>query len=79
MPQNLSGALPARSPKISFAGVNKFYASNRARVATTLALDDFDLDIAPQEIVSIVPCEARRVAGARYPSPKFLDDRTRQT
>ena len=54
MPQNLSGALPARSPKISFAGVNKFYASNRARVATTLALDDFDLDIAPQEIVSIV-------------------------
>ena len=45
---------PATRPKISFAGVNKFYGDNRGRVATTLALDDFSLDIAPEEIVSIV-------------------------
>ena len=45
---------PATRPKISFAGVNKFYGDNRGRVATTLALDNFSLDIKPQEIVSIV-------------------------
>ena len=44
----------ATRPKISFVGVNKFYGDKRARVATTLALDDFSLDIKPQEIVSIV-------------------------
>ena len=44
----------ARPPKVSFAGVNKFYGSSRAQGATTLALQDFDLDIAPEEIVSIV-------------------------
>ena len=45
---------PATRPKISFAGVNKFYGDHRARAATTLALDDFSLDIAPEEFVSIV-------------------------
>ena len=55
MPQTLAaGIAPATRPKISFAGVNKFYGSNRARAAATLALDDFDLDIAPEEIISIV-------------------------
>ena len=48
------GIAPATRPKISFAGVNKFYGDHRARAATTLALDDFSLDIAPEEIVSIV-------------------------
>ena len=41
-------------PKISFAGVNKFYDDHRTRTATTLALGDFSLDMAPNEIVSIV-------------------------
>lgn len=41
-------------PKISFAGVNKSYGSQGARIASTLALADFDLQIAPEEIVSIV-------------------------
>ena len=55
MSQTLAADIePAPRPKISFAGVNKFYGDNRARVATTLALDDFSLDIAPEEIVSIV-------------------------
>ena len=55
MSQTITAAIaPATRPKISFAGVNKFYGDNRARTATTLALDDFDLDIAPEEIVSIV-------------------------
>ena len=49
-----AGIGPTTRPKISFAGVNKLYGDNRARVATTLALHDFDLDIAPEEIVSIV-------------------------
>ena len=59
MSQTITAAIapataPNTRPKISFAGVNKFYGDNRARTATTLALDDFDLDIAPEEIVSIV-------------------------
>ena len=55
MSQTLAaGIAHATRPKISFAGVNKFYGNNRARAATTLALDNFDLDIAPEEIVSIV-------------------------
>ena len=54
MSQTITAAIPATRPKISFAGVNKVYGDNRARTATTLALDDFDLDIAPEEIVSIV-------------------------
>ena len=59
MSQTITAAIapataPTTWPKISFAGVNKFYGDNRARTATTLALDDFDLDIAPEEIVSIV-------------------------
>ena len=55
MPQQLTGSTaPGSTAKISFAGVNKFYASKRARVATTLALDNFDLEIAREEIVSIV-------------------------
>jgi NitT/TauT family transport system ATP-binding protein len=41
-------------PKIAFAGVEKLYASRRASVGATLALDAFDLDIAPADIVSIV-------------------------
>ncbi len=40
--------------KVSFSGVNKFYGNRNAKGATTLALQDLDLDIAPQEIVSIV-------------------------
>lgn len=45
----------ARGPvKISFAGVEKFYASKRAPGGRTLALDSFDLEIADSEIVSIV-------------------------
>ena len=40
--------------KASFSGVNKFYGNRHAKTATTLALDDFNLDIAPQEIVSII-------------------------
>ena len=55
MSQTLAaGIAPSTRPKISFAGVNKFYGDHRARAATTLALDDFSLDIAPEEIVSIV-------------------------
>ena len=55
MSQTLAADIePAPRPKISFAGVNKFYGDNRARVATTLALENFSLDIAPEEIVSIV-------------------------
>ena len=45
---------PVNRTKISFVSVNKFYGSNRAGAATTLALDNFSLDIAPEEIVSIV-------------------------
>ena len=41
---------PLIRPKISFVGVNKFYGNNRAGAETTLALDDFSLDIAPQGI-----------------------------
>ena len=41
-------------PKISFTGVNKSYGSPGSRGGSTLALADFDLHIAPQEIVSIV-------------------------
>jgi NitT/TauT family transport system ATP-binding protein len=41
-------------PKISFAGVNKSYGAQAARAGSTLALADFELHIAPQEIVSIV-------------------------
>ncbi len=40
--------------KVSFSGVNKFYGNRNAKGATTLALQDFNLDIAPQEIVTIV-------------------------
>ena len=46
-----------RSPKISFTGVNKAYAARRGHAGqggSTLALADLDLQIAPQEIVSIV-------------------------
>ena len=43
-----------RRCKVAFSGVNKFYGSRNARTASTLALQDLDLDIAPQEIVSIV-------------------------
>ena len=49
-----AGIEPIIRPKISFVGVNKFYGNTRAGVETTLALDDFSLDIAPEEIVSIV-------------------------
>ena len=49
-----AGIEPATRPKISFAGVNKFYGDKSTRSATTLALNDFSLDIKPEEIVSIV-------------------------
>ena len=55
MSQTLAARIdPVTRPKISFASVNKFYGNNRSGMATTLALDDFSLDIAPQEIVSVV-------------------------
>ena len=41
-------------PKISFTGLNKSYGTKGSRGGSTLALADFDLNIAPQEIVSIV-------------------------
>ncbi len=41
-------------PKIAFSGVNKSYGASGSRNPGTLALADFDLEIAPQEIVSIV-------------------------
>lgn len=44
----------AVTPKISFTGVNKSYGARGAPGGRTLALADFDLDLAPQEIVSIV-------------------------
>ena len=40
--------------KISFDGVKKLYASKNAPGGATLALDSFDVTIAPAEIVSIV-------------------------
>ncbi|MBB3178397.1 ABC transporter ATP-binding protein [Variovorax sp. Sphag1AA] len=43
-----------QAPKISFTGVNKSYGTQGSRGGSTLALADFDLQIAPQEIVSIV-------------------------
>jgi NitT/TauT family transport system ATP-binding protein len=42
---------PAGRPKISFQGAQKLYAS---RGVSTLALDSFNLDIMPTEIISIV-------------------------
>ena len=47
-------AAPHGRPKISFTGVSKSYGSPGSRGASTLALADFDLHIAPQEIVTIV-------------------------
>ncbi len=44
----------AGSPKISFAGVEKTYATRGGANGGTLALDRFDLDIAPAEVLSIV-------------------------
>lgn len=38
-------AEPATRPKISFAGVNKFFGDKRTRAATTPTLDDSRLDI----------------------------------
>ena len=49
-----SNSATGHHPKVSFTGVNKSYPSRSARQAATLALVDLDLDIAPQEIVSIV-------------------------
>ncbi|MDE2363576.1 MAG: ABC transporter ATP-binding protein [Hyphomicrobiales bacterium] len=46
-------AAEAEAPKVSFRGITKLYASRDGR-GRTLALDSFDLDIAPGEIVSIV-------------------------
>ena len=45
---------PGSPPKIAFTGVNKSYGVKGSRGGGTLALADFDLRIAPQEIVSIV-------------------------
>ena len=46
--------LPGGRPKISFTGINKSYGTRGSRGGSTLALADFDLHIAPQEIVTIV-------------------------
>jgi NitT/TauT family transport system ATP-binding protein len=46
-----AGSGTAGEPKISFRNVRKFYASRRG---STLALDSFQLNIAPTEIVSII-------------------------
>jgi NitT/TauT family transport system ATP-binding protein len=43
----------ATEPKISFAGVQKRYPGKGGH-AGTLALDSFDFDLAPAEVVSIV-------------------------
>ena len=53
MTQALNPA-PAVLPKISFQAVHKHYAGARSGVGATVALDCFDLDVMPQEIVSIV-------------------------
>jgi ABC-type nitrate/sulfonate/bicarbonate transport system ATPase subunit len=45
---------PPRHAKISFQGVHKRYAGARANAGATVALERLDLEIAPQEIVSIV-------------------------
>ena len=44
----------ASRPKISFAGVQKRYPAKGRQAGGTLALDAFNFDIAPSEIVSIV-------------------------
>ena len=41
-------------PKISFVGVEKRYPGKRGQAEGTLALDSFNFDLAPAEIVSIV-------------------------
>jgi NitT/TauT family transport system ATP-binding protein len=43
-----------RAPKISFAGVQKRYPGKGGQSEGTLALDSFNFDIAPAEIISIV-------------------------
>ena len=54
MPQHLAASVAPVSPlKISCARANKFYANNRARVATTRALDDLDIEIAAEQDISI--------------------------
>jgi NitT/TauT family transport system ATP-binding protein len=54
--QTSTGApTPSRTaPKISFAGVQKRYPGKGAKSEGTLALDSFNFDFAPAEIVSIV-------------------------
>jgi NitT/TauT family transport system ATP-binding protein len=50
----IDSATEVRPPKISFAGVSKRYGEAGGSQASTLALQNLDLDIAPAEIVSIV-------------------------
>jgi NitT/TauT family transport system ATP-binding protein len=54
--QTTTGARDAAraAPKISFAGVQKRYPGKGANSEGTLALDSFNFDFAPSEIVSIV-------------------------
>lgn len=53
MPQSAVTASPA-PPKIIFGGVQKIYAAVGRQIDGTLALESFDLTIAPCEIVSII-------------------------
>ena len=45
---------PVRRPKISFVEVQKLYPGKGGQADGTLALDSFNFDLAPAEIVSIV-------------------------
>ena len=49
-----AGEATAGRPKISFVGVQKRYPGKGRQADGTLALDSFDFDLAPAEIVSIV-------------------------
>ena len=51
--ENATGATVA-APKISFKGVQKSYPGKRGQAGGTLALDSFNFDFAPAEIISIV-------------------------
>ena len=49
-----AGEATAGRPKISFVGMQKRYAGKGRQAVGTLALDSFNFDLAPVEIVSIV-------------------------
>ena len=72
MSQTLAADIePVTRPKISFAGVNKFYGNNRSGAATMLALDDFSLGIAPEESQRGPRSRCRFIAsGTQRPRPR---------